>query len=63
MKWFTMLKHRNSNAKERTACNQPGCNRLISPSADSKGVKICATCLRRSGKGRVQFRNKRGKKE
>lgn len=63
MKWFTMLKRRNTNWKERTVCNQPGCNRKISPSAKSKGIKICATCLRRSGKGRVQFRNNRGKEK
>ena len=63
MTWITVLKRRNKNAKERTVCNQQGCNRKISPSADSKGVKICATCLRRSGKGRVQFRNNRGKQE
>ena len=63
MNWFTMIKHRNKNAKIRTVCNEPGCNRKISPSADSKGVKICATYVRRSGKGKVRFRNIRGKQE
>lgn len=55
MTWFTMFKGRKE-------CTVSGCNQRLSPSATSKGTTICATCVRRSGKGRVGF-NKRGKKQ
>lgn len=55
MKWFTILNSRNGNAKERKMCENAGCYQRISPSAKSKGKKMCATCVRRSGKGRRRF--------
>jgi len=53
MKWFTILNSRNGNAKEREMCENTGCYQRISPSAKPKGKKTCATCVRRSGKGRL----------
>ena len=58
-KWFAVVK--TPAFGERKLCDT--CHKQrITPSATSKGTTTCATCVRRSGKGRVGF-NKRSKKE
>jgi hypothetical protein len=46
MNWFNLI-------KERKLCDT--CHKQrISPSASSKGITTCATCVRRSGKSKIK---------
>jgi hypothetical protein len=55
MNWFTIVKD-VADRKKCDVCHSRG----ITPSAASKGVKTCGTCLRRSGKSRNETKLPKG---
>jgi len=55
MNWFTIVKD-VADRKKGDVCHRKG----ITPSAASKGNTTCATCTRRSGKGRAHTKLPKG---
>lgn len=47
MDWFDLLKAKTLTTKPRKVCVNPVCNTKLTPSATSKGIKLCGRCTRK----------------